>query len=368
MPFISVRSQPGFYLPGCVHKSKEKTTDLKSYLESDGLRDLRKEYSDPNAEFNKGCWKCKTAEAANQPSYRTKLNEKYKDHGLDKIIYYDAHPGNICNLRCIMCVPANSSAIGAEYKQIGWVDDYQMTDYSDRVIADLENLPDLIEISLIGGEFFLTKKNAEILQYCIDKNIAVTIFTNGTTINESLLNLLTKVKNLTLQFSVDGFEETYELIRYPSNWEDWKATTSKIIDRLSKKAKMKFYCVLQPLNIQNFVQLLDHNNRSRLQTDTIWIAEPVWLGWSILTSEERAALIKQVESQMSLYTITTQQRKYIAGVLEALPKVEFNENNRRLFVTKMRTLLNHRRIPVIVIRKQFGLLEDLCNEVINEEV
>ena len=29
-------------------------------------------------------------------------------------------------------------------------------------LEDLKNLPDLIEVSLIGGEFFLTKKNKEI--------------------------------------------------------------------------------------------------------------------------------------------------------------------------------------------------------------
>jgi sulfatase maturation enzyme AslB (radical SAM superfamily) len=368
MPFISVRSQPGFYLPGCVHRTKEKTNDLTSYLNSNALKDLREEYLNPSAQFNEGCKRCQIAEAAKQPSYRTMLNERFKNYGLEKIIYYDAFPGNVCNLKCLMCDHHTSSSIAAEYKQIGWITDYQFTDYSERIIEDLKNLPDLIEVSLIGGEFFLTKKNKEILQYCIDRKLSVTVTTNGTIIDEELLDLLLKINNLTLRMSVDGFKETYELIRYPATWENWNSNVSIIIKKLLNKAKLNFACVLQPLNLQSFVPLLDHNNKLKLKTDVTWIAEPSWLGWTILTLDEKILLAKYVNSQIYLYKLTNQQKTHLNSVLKELLEVEFNETNREMFIMKMKILLKHRRIPINIIRTQFGLLEDLSNKVIDEKI
>lgn len=365
VPFVSVRSAD-FYQPACVHTTNEKLTSLSDYLNSQSLSDLKEKYSDPNAKHDINCSKCSKTEAAGQPSYRTALNDKFKNDKPGKIVYYDVFPGNICNLQCIMCSPDSSTALAAEHKQLKWINSYKHNDYSDRVLKDIDLLTDLTGIAIIGGEFFLTKKNKEILKKCQERKLAVRIVTNGTIIDEPLFQLLNEIDNLELQISVDGIEEIYELIRYPAKWKDWQLNARTITSKLLNRADINFNCVVQPLNIQSIIPLLDHNNKLKVQTRLTWLAEPAWVSWALLNQEEKINIKNKLTNQLNEYKLTIKQKDRIEEILNSMDAQIFDNSIRKLFVSKFSQLVKFRKYDQTQLIQIFGVMDKLAMEVIDE--
>ena len=178
------------------------------------------------------CWK---AEAEGKTSKRIQVNKQfegweYTTNGSGYMYtmpqYYDLRPGNVCNLKCVMCNPQNSSK---------WIEDnhLSMTPYgeivkfSDETINDiLSNSAIIKRLQLAGGEPFYMPSVKRLLKGLVDsgdsKHINLQITTNLTMINDSILQLLEHFEKIVITISVDGINEVGEYIRFPLDWKKFE--------------------------------------------------------------------------------------------------------------------------------------------------
>ena len=104
---------------------------------------------------------------------------------MDKYDVINMHFIDICNFDCIYCYANNNQ--GGVKSQEKW----------ERIIDDIaiyfkENNISTGRINLVGGEPLLYKKLPEIIDYICDKNIKVSILTNGYYLNEEFIKKVLK--------------------------------------------------------------------------------------------------------------------------------------------------------------------------------
>ena len=155
----------------------------------------------------------------------------------------DLKIGNYCNLSCRMCSSFSSSKYAAEFQKIykdtgidygideheknyvqsKWYDDDKFVEYVYKFIDN-----GLTHLKFTGGEPLMVPNVKKILQYCIDSgkadNMYFSFITNGTLFSESWMSIFEKFTNkLNVSISIDGVGDTYEYIRYPTDWTDVRA-------------------------------------------------------------------------------------------------------------------------------------------------
>lgn len=158
------------------------------------------------------------------------------------IKYIDMKLGNKCDLACVMCNPADSSL---------WIPDYNKIEKDPEVSEKLKTtivwkreegaaynwwknnemywegiynqLPNLSEIYLIGGEPTINPEFKTFLRKCVEtgnsKHIKLRFNTNGHSIKDKeLQDLYLEFEQVLMHLSMDGIEEYHNYIRYPSRW------------------------------------------------------------------------------------------------------------------------------------------------------
>ena len=174
--------------------------------------------------------------------------------------WLDIRFGNFCNLKCMMCTPANSSQIEQEYhantalyniqgiqysasgQKFGnvaknWWDD---SDSFDQVIAVLNRAR---YVNFSGGEPLIMPQLYRVMD-ALDSECMVTFNTNLTRLLDRTVEYLKKFKKVILQVSLDGVGDHQEWIRWNSRWSD--------IDR-----NIATVCNINSITV-NFNYLLQH--------------------------------------------------------------------------------------------------------------
>ena len=236
---------------------------------SEEVKDVRRKMA--NGETVPACESCYFQESMGKTSNRQhsiiEWNGKLGKDKLDELIkeviendfaspntpvYLDLRLGNLCNLKCRMCNPWNSSQIAkehfdlfennTEYKAI-WTkhagsNPTYLTEENDWYESnflweEIESfLPHLKKVYLTGGEPTLIEGNFRFMQTCIDKGYAdkVVLFfnINCTNINSRFLNLIKQFKKVDINASVDGVGATNDYIRYPSKWSQIEKTLNQL--------------------------------------------------------------------------------------------------------------------------------------------
>ena len=143
--------------------------------------------------------------------------------------------GNTCTGQCVPCSPWNSSALRSLHKQInnnlGWdgLDVREFKWIKDNAMWEKKLYP-IIErsdfIAVSGGEPFITKRTEQILEHCIEKNIAKDkILYYNTNCAQSIPNKIIELwkhfKHITINLSVDDVGERNNYIRYPVKWSQF---------------------------------------------------------------------------------------------------------------------------------------------------
>jgi len=184
-------------------------------------------------------------------------------------------PGNTCNQMCIICDHVNSSMLLQEDSIIfpnnietlnhhWWKDENKWQQILDRCTH-------LTRVKIYGGEPLLMKETLYFIQKLIDlglsKNITLHFATNGSIINENILNMLKQFKLLEVIFSADGVGETFEYCRYPAKWDVFKQNLidyKQYFKDNKLEHKVSVYYTVSIHNIFNIVESLEeykHNMR-----------------------------------------------------------------------------------------------------------
>ncbi len=161
------------------------------------------------------------------------------------VVFYDLRFGNLCNLKCRMCGPTDSSQwYDEQVKMFG--NTYQDTQGIVELVQDekgrykpkidlynwyensafweqLEaNITDIRHLYLVGGEPLMIDQHYEFLQKCIDRNeshhITLEYNTNITNIPERAWNIWKYFEKIEIGASVDGVGKIVEYIRHPAKW------------------------------------------------------------------------------------------------------------------------------------------------------
>jgi MoaA/NifB/PqqE/SkfB family radical SAM enzyme len=280
------------------------------------------------------CLSCKQREDVTGWSVRTLFSDGSFDvtgWEEEKLTYLEFNGSNICNLACLHCTPGFSSRWVIDNKKARAVfDTYddskkqktRMFDavqiYTDDVdgrstkmhLPDTELiLKNLIELDLSslrtinfkGGEPFLNEETLVILEYLekesLLNNVNVVISSNGTYINDKIIEALRKCKSVDLHISLDGVGELFNYIRYgDAKFE----TIEPVVAQLNKleNIKIHFQCSVMNYNIFNLLDIREwgvgmsekYNKVRNVVGFTNCVQYPMYLALQSLTDETRKSL------------------------------------------------------------------------------
>ncbi len=362
-------------------------TSLGNYWNSYGLREVRRKML--NGEKIKACSYCYYQESIGRASYREAFNrdwfnskyvrdilervEKSKTNGYrveKQPLYLDVRPGNLCNLKCRMCTPDRSSKIYTEQKQLlkdnpsvsnslldtsylkegfynwqknkdVWTDIYKWT-------------PGIKQLYFTGGEPTLIKENWEFIDYLqkkgYSKDIHLMFNINCTQAPDKLLKTFANFSTVTITFSVDGYKEANEYIRYPSKWEQIEGNIVKLLQNRRKNIDFHFSPVIQIYNILDLTKLCKwidelQINYGNIINSLIMCLRPDFLDIAILSKNIKQKALLQIEEYENSYkgsdNLLLECLGAIKNVLKSEEKPDIEEKLKRFY--KYTKLLDQHR-------------------------
>lgn len=235
-----------------------------------------------NNEIPRSCTKCFEEESNGIVSKRQWETVVWKERlDLDSIVdkttdtgelpveipYFDLRLGNVCQLKCVMCSPHDSSSWindwklqYPKYKTIelkqdqGWDKQYNYTWYSntsflDSVKGQVKNLK---ELYFAGGEPLIIPEHYKILEFMVAsgdaKNCILRYNSNGLELPDRLFDLWKHFKLVKFNFSIDAYKDKNDYIRYPSKWRDVVSNLHKL-DQTGDNVIINMACAVQLLNV-----------------------------------------------------------------------------------------------------------------------
>lgn len=189
------------------------------------------------------CQVCWEQEDKGMTSFRLQIQDSLTEEKCNnpELIEFDYTASNACNLRCRMCGPAQSNSLYIdsvffkknnlelgviEATNKGWFAPHglQMVSKDSVQWHWMINNTDKIKIlKMAGGEPFYDNNVLKLLDVFIEKGHArqteLSFMTNGTLIDEALIEKLNQFKVNFHNFSIDGWGKSYDYIRYPATFE-----------------------------------------------------------------------------------------------------------------------------------------------------
>jgi organic radical activating enzyme len=338
-------------LPCCVYRTDNVYSTLEQYNTSPEIVNLK------NAtEWPKECNICKHDEVLGQRSLRQDAIATWEH--LDNVKRVEIFPSNVCNLKCMMCVEQTSTALAQERHAIGdaseeYLKEFNIVDQALDIVSEIDNVSIM---SLIGGEFFLTKRNIECLDFAIKHDLELRVFTNATVILNQHIEKLKQIKKLELQISLEGFEDSYHFMRYPGKWDVFSNNVNTLIKELPV-AKINFNIVAQVTNLLHIIPTLDWTNRQKKPTKITNLSYPGYLTWDILKPQEQDAAVGAVHEQLNNnYVLTQQQRQHMLDLCDIIKQSQYNFQLRNKFIEHFTKTMLHRKITAERVQQHLGVL------------
>jgi len=153
---------------------------------------------------------------------------------------------NRCNLDCDMCwwnFPDNSSKVSGELS---------LNEFK-KLIDELATFHPRLTIT--GAEPFIRKDAVKVIEYIMEKGLIIEcIMTNGTLMTDETAKTVAKANPRIIQFSIDGDEETHDMIRgrkgmYKKAICGINSIKNALKDILGSETKIRLNCVVLPQNI-----------------------------------------------------------------------------------------------------------------------
>ena len=140
---------------------------------------------------------------------------------------------NSCNQACVYCAPDYSSKWAQELGEKVKSNKEARQEVKEYVF---ENVAQLENVYLAGGEPMLMKENREFLELLKEENpnCHIRVNTNLSTTQTGVFELLCDFKNVHWTVSIDAVEEEYEYIRHLGKWNDFVKNLD-VLTRLDHK-------------------------------------------------------------------------------------------------------------------------------------
>jgi MoaA/NifB/PqqE/SkfB family radical SAM enzyme len=209
-----------------------------------------------------------TAEWSSRVDYEEIVSRTAEDGTLPvHVPYFDLRLGNLCQLKCVMCSPHDSSAWIKDwkiqypkYKVIDlqtdqrWDSSWDYTWYQKgSFLSSMKDQAQHIkELYFAGGEPTLIPEHYKILEFMVESGAATNCVlrynSNGLDLPEKLFELWHHFKEVKFNLSIDAVSDKNDYIRYPSKWTDLLESIRRLDDTESH-ITVNIACAVQLLNV-----------------------------------------------------------------------------------------------------------------------
>ena len=302
-------------------------TSIHDILAGDKLTNIRKNMLDNKADKN--CTWCvhRTIEDDNFSYLRDHYNSRLIDEDIDyldtnnfDLRFIDLHWSNICNLRCVMCWPQQSSLIAKDQKVItASVDKKNIHTIIDMIKQNQKNLK---EIYLSGGEPFYIPYNTLLLDQLENTNIPLRINTNmHWKKNNKLFKILTKkFKNVQLTMSVDALGDKFDYIRNGANWNRFISNLQYVRDNTDFEIRINsIFSVMNAIDINKVVNFFYHDQKIKDITINI-LHRPTPIDAKNYPTEKKADIIQKLEN--CLETLSKEDINLINNIKNCIMQIK----------------------------------------------
>ena len=358
---------------------------------SKDMRDIRK--SMIKGEKIEGCSVCYLQEESGRTSNRQhsidewswrlgkdelqkRMDQALANDGIvfDDPVYLDLRLGNLCNLKCRMCNPWNSSQIEKEHPAlIAESPEYESvwkktfgkfpTDASEKqawfdsdIMWDqvIGLIPKLKKVYMTGGEPTLIKNNFRFMQKCIEegrKDILLFFNTNCTNVNRNFLELIKQFDKVNINGSIDGVGIVNEYIRAPSSWPHVSRNVELLAQlpnvNLGITPTIQIYNIFNIVDTIKWVEDLSEKYNKQIFIDFLINVHPHHLNINILSDNLREQALKKLVAFKNLEmkehpTMTINSLNGIIGLLQQPRSPNYEEEIARFKVFTL-SLDKHRK-------------------------
>lgn len=260
---------------------------LASAFNNDYMKDVR--VTMMQGEIPLSCGKCFEEESSGIVSKRTWETMYWDQEGLDLkelieetseggevpnvIRYLDLRLGHTCNLKCVMCTPHDSSRWVQDHekvirmskspvviKEFNWdKTKFNNTWYERPELWEeiFDQIPNIKQLYFAGGEPLMIKEHTRFLEEIIRRGyadkIVVRYNSNGTLVDDYIIDLWSKFKEVRFAFSIDAVGDRNHYIRYPAEWENILQGLEKL-DNTPDNIKIGIACAVQIFNVQHIIE------------------------------------------------------------------------------------------------------------------
>jgi len=155
-----------------------------------------------------------------------------------------------------------------QYKLFNW---YKMEDKWEQL---KNNTNKTLHFDLYGGEPWLIKKQWEFIKHLIDsgqsKNVSLNYATNGSVHEDYYFTeYFSKFKKVTLLYSADGIEDTFEYCRYPGKWDTFKDNILKA-KQFKEDGIIEWIAVAYTISAFSIYNVIDSLNFYKKHDIPVW--------------------------------------------------------------------------------------------------
>lgn len=336
------------------------------------------------------CKRCWDEERAGITSKRMIDNRVYREHventrkpfkGLAKV---ELNLGNTCNIKCRTCHPSTSSTWMKEhhdlyvkeqhhqtYKQFTQVYSRFYKHYEEQspFWEDIENHLDTIkQFDFYGGEPFMSKKMWALIETAYKKGYASDIslqYNSNTTLwpEQGGIEYWKYFKHVNLNFSVDGIEKQFELMRHPAKWDIALENMNKAVSLKNQNGNMHVgWCItLSTLNIFYLPETLKffYENFEDFGLYLNLVHGPRHYNISIMPESVKQKVQEKLEDFINKFDFKNDRengKQQIIGVLNFMNNNSSDENEWENFKTAIETHDSYRKEDYYNTFPEFGEL------------
>ncbi len=289
MPFVHAFVTPNTISPCCAYTNDIKLNSKEQYWDSDQLKNIQKNMLDNIRDDGCGiCWKKEDRGYSSLRQHSNQIYSKHMDVNSDKIAdqpyYIDLRLGNLCNLKCRMCISEWSSQIAGEIldnPNEDWIDTptQKVIELDDNTWNTLHKwIPYVKRVFMTGGEPTIIKRNLDYIKEIKDigrsKEVELIFTTNATNINQQFIEIGKHFKSVSFNVSIDAVGELARYIRYPSDWDTIEKNLRNIEHGISLNT------TIQWLNMTRLNEIFDYIENCGIKFGGIWfqlVTDPEYL-------------------------------------------------------------------------------------------
>lgn len=169
------------------------------------------------------------------------------------------------------------------------------------ILGEPHNLRSII---FQGGEPFLVEELDHILDVMIStgsaSEVTFQIVSNLTTLEDSTLSKLARLKQVSIYASIDGIGKILEYIRYPAIWKDIECN----LDRFTAlpNAVITFTTAIQAYNLGDVVNILSYCDKRGIDIYLHFLVGPFYLNVAVLPQAVRCVAIQRITAYLACDT------------------------------------------------------------------